>query len=73
MGTPLTRKDRIISLWETTDDDTQRFIFNEFKTKHRRCYTERDLLNFLELKLMRPPAASTTPLNYCRAPLCLSH
>jgi hypothetical protein len=54
MNTQPTRKECIYSYWDTIDEDTKRAIFHEFKIKHKGCYTEKDLLNFLEKKLERP-------------------
>jgi len=52
MCTPLTRRECILSRWDAIDENLKRLLFNEFKFKHNGCYTERDLLNFLEKKLL---------------------
>jgi hypothetical protein len=52
MRKQLTRKQCILARWDAADDNLQRVIFNEFKFRHKGCYTERDLLNFLEKKLL---------------------
>lgn len=55
MCTQPTRKERIFSHWDNTDVNVQRTIFNEFKIKHKGCYTRKDLMNFLEQKLLGRP------------------
>ncbi len=72
MCTPQTRRERIFLRWDATDSHTQRMIFNEFKMKHQGCYSQRDLLNFLEKKLMQTPETAANSINYCRTPFCLS-
>ncbi|GEM_PF-4435218 len=53
MCTTLTRRDCIFSRWNSTDEDLKQVIFNEFRLQHRGCYTAKDLLNFLEKKLLK--------------------
>lgn len=48
---PMSKKETIYSRWEVADEDKKRRIFNEFKLKYRGCFTEKDLLSFLERKL----------------------
>ncbi len=55
MNIQLTKKETIFSDWDATDEEIKQLIFDEFKIKHKGCYTEKDLLNFLEKKLLRPP------------------
>ncbi|KJR99773.1 MAG: hypothetical protein VR65_15055 [Desulfobulbaceae bacterium BRH_c16a] len=45
---PMSKKETIYSRWEVADEDKKRRIFNEFKLKYRGCFTEKDLLSFLE-------------------------
>ena len=53
MGTTLTKRDCIFSRWDSTDDGLKQVIFNEFRMHHRGCYTAKDLLDFLEKKLLK--------------------
>lgn len=53
MRKPLTRKECILACWDRADENLKHLIFNEFKSRHKGCYTERDLLNFLEKKLLK--------------------
>jgi hypothetical protein len=53
-------KERIFSRWDAVDDAVQRMLMNEFKVKHKGCYTEKDLLTFLEARL---PKASKKVAN----------
>jgi len=44
--------EEIYSHWDAIDEEEKRHIFNAFKLKYNGCYKRRDLLNFLELRLM---------------------
>jgi hypothetical protein len=66
MCTPQTRKECIFSRWDATDDDMQLVIFEEFKKKYKGCYTERDLLNFLEKKFSE--TVNPEHNNRCQSP-----
>lgn len=60
MCTQLSRKEYIFSRWDAIDENVKRMIFNEFKLRHNGCYTEKDLLNFLEKKILGSPKKIAT-------------
>ncbi len=55
MCTQPTRQEHIFSHWDSTEEKVQQTIFDEFKSKYQGCYTQRDLMNFLEQKLLGIP------------------